>query len=1310
MAKTEKMKNKQKRWKFGMLAIFMISVISGIIIWQFQNKEVKAAGEVYITDSTTSGQIPSVITIKGNPYSVVLEWDKGKYKIGADTEITWAIAKDVNDADTGTVVELLPGEGTGAASQVTKQLKPLMPGQITLVATVKNLKNSSGENVNEVYTASVVVNVEPDVIRSSDKGFFSATNTEVNEDSWPLKIEKLGDAGAVELDFKYIDMKDEAGNRRENLASWKSEDPNIATVDEKTGVIRGVSAGRTNIIITSYTGSLVERVEVYVAPLVKDVTEGDDQFRSRLPITISQGNKAYFQFDSGDAKNIDWRVSTNGENSATTEHDLISVGGSLTSNRITLSPSYDPDTKKGTMTVTATAGTYYIYMYVKGCSGYPAVPYAMITITIPAAFPDNDVVVMNVGDTYNILDSFNISADTFKDYFESMSFVTGGEADADGTVFDDTSIDLNGLNYIITGLRRGASKIVFKSKEQVDGVAKEYYIIVRVVDTIALNRSTASIYVGQSIKLQAITTDNSLVSWTSSNPDIATVDNDGNVTGISDSTEIVTITASQRINGVTKKAVCRVTVTKAITGIEINPATVTLDVGKKETIKASFIPSDLTGNLNIKWVSSDISVVDIIEDNVKTITIEGKKGGTAVISAINLDNAVVGTCKVTVQQAIESLELSYTNLTINLPGQNSISETFQLMAIYGPTNATATDIVWQSTNPTVATVSEKTGLVTAKSPGTTVIIAKPAYNPNNVSAMCTFTVNQSTTGITLDVSSKTMEAGDTYRMTYTIQPTTATNKKVTWTSMDTKIATVTEGLITAVSAGQTYIVARTEDGYMATCTITVTQAASGIKLSTNDLTMRVGDIFYVDATVTPAGATETKFTWTSQDTDIATVDSSGKVTAIGAGKTMILVKTKKGDLQYLYVTVQESATGLELNYTEKTLLLNKTFTLVPKFTPEDVSNKNVTWKTSNKNVATVTTKGVVKAVKGGTALITCTAEDGGYVATCVVTVKEAVTSITLNKSSYKLGKGKSITLKATIKTNSASNQALKWTSSNTKVATVNSKGKVTGKSVGTAVITCTATDGSGANAECTIRVVQQATSLKLNKTSISVLEGKSYKLKATIKPSDASYKTVTWSSSDETIATVDTAGNIVALKAGNCKIYAKAKDNSGLSAVCWVYVTTRVPATGITVSQKDMVMVSGATDIVAVSIQPATTTDTIRYASDNTAVASVTSKGKVTARKPGAATITVTTSNGKMAMVNVAVVGLNASSITMTQYTQETLWVEEVTTGVKWRSVNPEIASVANGVVTARKPGRTQIEATVKGRKLYCTVTVNAIK
>ena len=354
----------------------------------------------------------------------------------------------------------------------------------------------------------------------------------------------------------------------------------------------------------------------------------------------------------------------------------------------------------------------------------------------------------------------------------------------------------------------------------------------------------------------------------------------------------------------------------------------------------------------------------------------------------------------------------------------------------------------------------------------------------------------------------------------------------------------------------------------------------------------------------------------------------------------------------------------------------------------------------------------MKGIAPGTALITATTADGGHKAICVVTVKELTTSIKLNRTFYALGIKNKFTLVPKIQSNHATNKKVSFTSSNPSIATVNSKGQVTGKKLGYTNITVKALDGSGAKATCRVRVVVPTKSLKLNKTVMTMIVGRTTKLKPTFAPKNTSYKTVKWSSNNAKVVKVLDNGTVIALAPGSATITATAKDNGGKKkAICYVTVREAVPSNGINITNKNSVMVKGEKLRMSAVLTPYNSTDSITWASDNPGIASVgKTTGSVTAKSPGIASITAISSGGKINTTTVTVVGLDTKSITLEQYTNFMVSVIGAPTGVSWQSENPRIATVQNGRIITRSVGRTRIVANVRGRKLYCNVRVVPIR
>ena len=217
---------------------------------------------------------------------------------------------------------------------------------------------------------------------------------------------------------------------------------------------------------------------------------------------------------------------------------------------------------------------------------------------------------------------------------------------------------------------------------------------------------------------------------------------------------------------------------------------------------------------------------------------------------------------------------------------------------------------------------------------------------------------------------------------------------------------------------------------------------------------------------------------------------------------------------------------------------------------EDIS----TWKQTNANHGFEET---FSTNLTGTIRMTFTAKVTGGVNVTkeieTVTVQRdriPVKSVSLNKTKVTLQKGKSTTLKASLNPSTASDKKVTWTSSNTKVATVDKNGKVTAKGAGTAAITVKTNDGKKTG-KCTVTV--PVTSVKLSKTSLTLNKGKTSALTAAVSPSNASNKKVTWSSSNTKVAAVDKNGKVTAKGLGTATITAKTADG-GKTATCKVTV------------------------------------------------------------------------------------------------------------------------------------------------------------
>lgn len=457
------------------------------------------------------------------------------------------------------------------------------------------------------------------------------------------------------------------------------------------------------------------------------------------------------------------------------------------------------------------------------------------------------------------------------------------------------------------------------------------------------------------------------------------------------------------------------------------------------------------------------------------------------------------------------------------------------------------------------------------------------------------------TGVSLDQSQLTMTKGQEYQLSATVFPDNATNKAIDWYSEDSKLVSVDgSGKIKALESGQSTITAITKDGeYKATCVVTVKEdepeptpviiEVTGVALDQTTLTLTEGESALLKASVSPDNATDKSVVWSSEIPAVATIDSNGKITAVAPGQTNIIVSAANGKFKAacsLTVNKKEppviKVTGVSLNKTSLILKINEDAKLTAHVQPDNATDKSVIWSVQGgSDVISVDQEGNVKGLSAGNAQIKASTVDGNFTAVCDITVEEAlvpVESVRLDKTSMILTTGANEQLQATILPENATNKNITWSSNNPGVANVKD-GMVTAVTAGTAMITITTEDGTKV-ATCTVTVTNpvisvESVALNTEAEELYTLEGhKTIELTAVIAPENAANKTLGWSTSDSTVATVTAIENtsratVTALKAGTADITVTTADGSK-TAKCTITVKAPVTLTvsGTTVKDK----------------------------------------------------------------------------------------------------------------------------------------------
>ncbi|MFT8314004.1 MAG: Ig-like domain-containing protein, partial [Clostridium sp.] len=794
-------------------------------------------------------------------------------------------------------------------------------------------------------------------------------------------------------------------------------------------------------------------------------------------------------------------------------------------------------------------------------------------------------------------------------------------------------------NGVVTAVGQGTATITVTT---VDGKKTAKYIVtvnpLVKVTSVKLNKTKSTLTIGGKDTLVATVAPsnaaNKGVTWSTSNSKVATVSN-GVVTAVGKGTAIITVTTvdgkKTASYSVAVNPVIQAAPAVKVTSIVLNKAADNLTLGELDNLFAyEFLSSSNSPYQPITWKTSN-SRVATVSSMGQVITVGP---GTAVISATA--GGKTAKCTVTVSNPVPVKSISLNKTALNL----SLGSMDNLYANILPFEANGSSVIWKTSNSKVATVSYN-GVVKAIGLGKATITATTQDGSKSVSCSINVTPTVKVRSVALNTNTSTLTVGDISYLYATIAPSTAVNKNVIWTTSNSKVAVVdSNGNVTAIGAGTATITATTVDGgKTSSCIVTVNVAVklpalSSITLNKTSDTLAVGTTDNLNAVLNPYNTAYQAIGWTTSNPKVALVNSNGYITAVGVGKAVITATSDDGSKSAsctVTVTPAVKVTSVVLSKTTSNLNVGGYDWLRVIVTPNNATNQSVTWSSSNPNVATVSYNGYVNAVGTGTATITATTADGSKTASCVVTVNPPikVTSVQFWIPPTTLAVGNTTSIHASVYPYNAANTSLIWSTSNSKVATVDSYGYVTAVSAGTVNITATTVDGNK-TATCTITVTPpvKVTGIGLYTNSTSLTVGDTSYLNSIIYPTNATNKSVTYTTSNAKVATVDAQGNVTAISAGTATITVTTVDGNK-TATCTVTVTPPVKVTSVGFSTNSTTLTVGNNTWLGYTVYPYNAANkSVTWTTSNTKVAIVDSNGNVTAVSEGTATITVTTVDG----------------------------------------------------------------------------------
>ncbi len=668
------------------------------------------------------------------------------------------------------------------------------------------------------------------------------------------------------------------------------------------------------------------------------------------------------------------------------------------------------------------------------------------------------------------------------------------------------------------------------------------------------------------------------VFWSTQDPAVAAVSEAGIVTAVAPG---ATQIAASRGG---KSAIVSVTVVGLPIGlVRVTPATASVLVGASATLAAEVRDEGggvMTG-VPVSWASANSAIATVSDEGRVT----GVSPGSVAISATA--SGVSGSALVTVRPVPVASVVVAPDVDSVVVGQSvQLSATTRDSA---GSALTGRSVSWSSSAPAIASVSS-TGLVTGLLPGTVTITAHSEGKSGTAQILVGLVPVDR---IQIIPSSANIAVGKTATLVAQLSDANGallSGRTVTWSSNAPQIVAISSsGVVTGVAVGQAQITA-TAEGKSATAFVDVVPVPVAIvSVTPTSASIPAGRTQQFTATPLDAQGNPLSgrvISWLSGAPTVATVDQTGLATGIGVGSAVIIatVEGQQGTVTLNVTAVSVAAVNVTPN--AGTLQIGNSLQLAASITDAagvPIPGKVATWSSSNAAVATVSTSGLVTAVGTGTATITATSDGVSGTATITVT-QVAVANVTVTPASATLDPGNTLTLQVTLADaggNSLplSGRVVTYTSSAPSIASVSAAGVVTALAPGSATITVTC-EGQSAAASITVNAPTVA-SVTVTPATATVGAGSTVQLSAQAKDANGTVipgLTVTWSTSNSAVATVDNSGLVTGVSAGSAQITATVGGVLGVADIS-------VPAASSTAS----VQVSPATASQVVGQQVALT-------------------------------------------------------------------------------------------------------------------------
>lgn len=388
-------------------------------------------------------------------------------------------------------------------------------------------------------------------------------------------------------------------------------------------------------------------------------------------------------------------------------------------------------------------------------------------------------------------------------------------------------------------------------------------------------------------------------------------------------------------------------------------------------------------------------------------------------------------------------------------------------------------IVWDCEDNNIVEISNNT--LYCKQYGEAVLTGAYLYQDSKTEIP--LKVFEHTNGIQLSQRELEVYTDETIQVIAQTLPLGKSDGRITWESEDETLASISNnGTLMAMKAGTVYITAKSVDGsYSKDCRVTIKNKdilIQSIRMNPSTKSLTIGESFQLEVEILPTNATECLVSWTSTNSDVVSVTAEGLITALSEGSAQIIATTTDGSNLSALCKIEVEmdfvpVTQILINTSECSMPVGETFQLSATITPQNATNQDIAWSSTNPAIATVSQEGKVEGISEGTAVIIASTKDGSNLSsTSIVNVyKESVyiNEIILNPTTFTGKIGDTFTISVSVQPENASNKMLQWTSSDSNVATVDN-GFVKLLDEGNVVVSAKSCDGSEVEGICTIKV------------------------------------------------------------------------------------------------------------------------------------------------------------------------------------------------------------------------------------------------